>query len=133
MDKGLWKWISSSAIVASMCCLPSVVMVMFGLASVSTAAALSDTLYWGKDGYWWFRPAMFVIAGVFVTIGLVSYFRSQGVCTIDDVKRERRKVINISLLAFTIAVVGYLFFNFVVLEILGIAVGLPWEDDAFWN
>ena len=133
MDKGLWKWISSSAIVASMCCLPSVVMVMFGLASVSTAAALSDTLYWGKDGYWWFRPAMFVIAGIFVTTGLVSYFRSQGVCTIDDVKRERRKVINISLLAFTIAVVGYLFFNFVVLELLGIAVGLPWEDDTFWN
>ena len=39
MDKGLWKWISSSAIVASMCCLPSVIMVMFGLASVSTSAA----------------------------------------------------------------------------------------------
>ena len=47
MDKGLWKWISSSAIVASMCCLPSVVMVMFGLASVSTAAALSQILFTG--------------------------------------------------------------------------------------
>lgn len=133
MDKGLWKWISSSAIVASMCCLPSVVMVMFGLASVSTAAALSDTLYWGKDGYWWFRPAMLIIAGILVSAGLVSYFRNQGVCTLDDVKRERRKVINTSLLAFTIAILAYLFFNYVVLEILGIAVGLPWEDDAFWN
>ena len=100
MDKGLWKWISSSAIVASMCCLPSVVMVMFGLASVSTAAALSDTLYWGKDGYWWFRPAMLIIAGILVSAGLVSYFRNQGVCTLDDVKRERRKVINTSLHAF---------------------------------
>ena len=132
MDKGLWKWISSSAIVASMCCLPSVVMVMFGLASVSTAAALSDTLYWGKDG-WWFRPTMLGIAGILVTVGLVSYFRNQGVCTLDDVKRERRKVINTSLLAFTIAIIGYLIFNYVVLEILGIAVGLPWEEDAFWN
>ena len=107
MDKGLWKWISSSAIVASMCCLPSVIMVMFGLASVSTAAALSDTLYWGKDGYWWFRPTMLGIAGVLVTVGLVSYFRNQGVCTLDDVKRERRKVINTSLLAFIIACLLY--------------------------
>ena len=133
MDKGLWKWISSSAIVASMCCLPSVVMVMFGLASVSTAAALSDTLYWGKDGYWWFRPTMYALAGILATMGLVSYFRNQGVCTLDDVKRERQKVINTSLLVLTITIVGYLIFNYVVLEILGIAVGLPWEEDAFWN
>ena len=133
MDKGLWKWISSSTIVASMCCLPSVVMVMFGLASVSTAAALSDTLYWGKDGYWWFRPAVLVAAAIMVIIGLISYFRNQGVCTLDDVKRERQKVINASLLVVTIAVSAYLFFNYVVLEILGIAFGLPWEDDAFWN
>tara|TARA_B100000700_G_C15004043_1_gene837673 strand:- start:1131 stop:1457 length:327 start_codon:yes stop_codon:yes gene_type:complete len=108
-------------------------MVMFGLASVSTAAALSDTLYWGKDGYWWFRPTMYALAGILVTMGLVSYFRNQGVCTLDDVKRERQKVINTSLLVLTITIVGYLIFNYVVLEILGIAVGLPWEDDAFWN
>ena len=133
MDKGLWKWISSSTIVASMCCLPSVVMVMFGLASVSTAAALSDTLYWGKDGYWWFRPAVLAVSAIMVIIGLISYFRNQGVCTLDDVKRERQKVINTSLLVVTIAVSAYLFFNYVVLEILGIAFGLPWEDDAFWN
>ena len=133
MDKGLWKWITSSTIVASLCCLPSVVMVMFGLASVSTAAALSDTLYWGKDGYWWFRPTVLGLAAIMVFIGLISYFRNQGVCTLDDVKRERQKVINISILAFTIAILSYLFFNYVVLEILGIAVGLPWEEDAFWN
>ena len=88
MDKGLWKWISSSTIVASLCCLPSVVMVMFGLASVSTAAALSDTLYWGKDGYWWFRPAVLAAAAIMVIIGLISYFRNQGVCTLDDVKKR---------------------------------------------
>ena len=133
MDKGLWKWISSSSIVASLCCLPSVIMVMFGLSTVSTAAALSDTLYWGKDGYWWFRPAVFALAGAFVTIGLILYFKKQGVCTLDDVRRERRKVINVSILSFSLAIIGYLIFNFVILEIVGIAVGLPWEDDAFWN
>tara|TARA_B100000941_G_scaffold246121_1_gene190821 strand:+ start:3561 stop:3881 length:321 start_codon:yes stop_codon:yes gene_type:complete len=106
---------------------------MFGLSTVSTAAALSDTLYWGKDGYWWFRPAVFALAGAFVTIGLISYFKKQGVCTLDDVRRERRKVINVSILSFSLAIIGYLIFNFVILEIVGIAVGLPWEDDAFWN
>ena len=45
--------------------------------------------------------------------------------------KERRKVINTSLLAFTVAILGYLFFNYVVLEILGICSRPPWEDDAF--
>jgi len=76
---------------------------------------------------------MYGLAAILVATGLVSYFRNQGVCTLDDVKRERQKVINISLLAFTIAIVGYLIFNYVILELLGIAFGLPWEDDAFWN
>jgi hypothetical protein len=32
-----------------------------------------------------------------------------------------------------LSIVVYLIWNFVVLELLGIAVGLPWEDSAFWN
>ena len=133
MDRGLVKWITSSTILASMCCLPSVVMVMFGLSSVTTAAALSDTLYWGTDGYWWFRPTLLTASAIMVIVGLISYFRRQGVCTFDDVKKDKRRVLNVSLLVITIAFVSYMLFNYVILEILGIAVGLPWEDDAFWN
>ncbi len=133
MDRGLVKWITSSTILASMCCLPSVVMVMFGLSSVTTAAALSDTLYWGTDGYWWFRPTLLTASAIMVIVGLISYFRKQGVCTFDDVKKDKRRVLNVSLLVITIAFVSYMLFNYVILEILGIAVGLPWEDDAFWN
>ena len=133
MDRGLVKWISSSTILASMCCLPSVIMVMFGLSSVTTAAALSDTLYWGTDGYWWFRPTLLTASALMVIVGLISYFRKQGVCTFDDVKKDKRRVVNVSLLVLTIAFVSYMIFNYVILEILGIAVGLPWEDDAFWN
>ena len=133
MDRGLVKWITSSTILASMCCLPSVVMVMFGLSSVTTAAALSDTLYWGTDGYWWFRPTLLTGSAIMVIVGLISYFRKQGVCTFDDVKKDKRRVLNVSLLVITIAFVSYMLFNYVILEILGIAVGLPWEDDAFWN
>ena len=128
MDKGLWKWISSSAVIASMCCLPSVVLVMFGLASISTAAALSTDLYYSPVRY-----LLLLGAGVFLSYGLYRHFRADGICTLDDVKRERQKVINTSLLVFTLAIVVYLIFNYVVLEIIGIELGLPWEDDAFWN
>ena len=46
--KSLWKWIGGSAFLASMCCFPSVVLVLFGFASVSSAAALSNDLYWAQ-------------------------------------------------------------------------------------
>jgi hypothetical protein len=128
MDKGLWKWITSASILATMCCLPSVVLVMFGLASVSTAAALSDTLYWGPFRWW-----LFAATALFLGYGLYRHFKADGICTIDDVKRERQKVVNTTLLAFTITIIGYLIFNYVILELIGIAVGLPWEEDAFWN
>jgi len=116
-----------------MCCLPSVVLVLFGLASVSTAAALSDTLYWGGEGYGWFRPTMLAVATLSVIIGLVVYFRNRGICTFDDVKRQRRKVINTSLLVLITAYVSYLIFNYVILTEVGILLGLEWESSRFWN
>ncbi len=131
--KSLIKLISTSTIIASMCCLPSVVLVLFGLASVSTAAALSDTLYWGGEGYDWFRPTMLAIATLSVIIGLVVYFRNRGICTFDDVKRQRRKVINTSLLVLITAYVSYLIFNYVILTEVGILLGLEWESSRFWN
>jgi len=131
--KSLIKLISTSTIIASMCCLPSVVLVLFGLASVSTAAALSDTLYWGGEGYDWFRPTMLAVATLSVIIGLVVYFRNRGICTFDDVKRQRRKVINTSLLVLITAYVSYLIFNYVILTEVGILLGLEWESSRFWN
>ncbi len=124
----LWKLILSSGIIASMCCLPSVVMVMFGLASISTAAALSDRLYWGP-----FRQYLYMFTLIFIVAGLVFHFRSKGICTLDQAKKEKRKIVNTTILVFIASLVTYLIFNYVILEILGIAVGLPWEDDAFWN
>ena len=104
--KSFFKLISTSTIIASMCCLPSVVLVLFGLASVSSAAALSDTLYWGGDGYEWFRPTMLAIASMSVVIGLVIII---------------------------IAYVSYLLFNYVILTEVGILLGLEWESSRFWN
>ncbi len=128
MEKSLWKWITSSAILASMCCLPSVVMVMFGLASVSTAAALSDQLYWGPFRWWLYLATL-----IFLSYGLYRYFRADGICSLDDVKRERKKVINTTLLVLISTFVLYMIWNYLILELIGIAVGLPWEETAFWN
>ena len=135
--KDLWKVIAGSTLIASMCCLPSVVLVMLGLATVSTGAALSDTLYWGEDGYGWFRPLMGLVAAGSVGIGLTLYFRNQGICTLDQAKQERRKVVNTSLLVVSITYVCYLLFNYVILTELGIQFGLPWETSRssymFWR
>ena len=129
----LWKIVASSSVIASMCCLPSVVLVMFGIATVSTSAALSDTLYWGEDGYSSFRPLMLAIAAATVCVGLYFYFRSQGICTIDQAKRERRKIINTSILIIIISYLSYLLLNYVILTEIGILFGLPWESSRVWN
>lgn len=131
--RSLWKLVASSSIIASMCCLPSVVLVMFGIATVSTGAAISDTLYWGEDGYSWFRPLMLTIASITVITGLVFYFRNQGICTIDQAKRQRRKIINTSILVIIISYLSYLILNYVILTEIGILFGLPWESSRVWN
>lgn len=110
---------------------------MFGLASVSSAAALSNKLYWGEDGFGWFRPAMLLLSLMFVVIGLVIHFRNQGICTLDQVKRERRRVINTALFVLIISFLAYLVLNYVILTELGLLFDLPWESSRetymFWK
>ena len=129
MTNSLRGWIGGSAILASMCCLPSVIWVLFaGSSAIIAADQLSNNLY-----YSWVRWALYGVSAAMLTWGLVLFFRSKGICTFDDVTRERRRVINTTLATFTITILFYLAWNYVVLEIVGIAVGLPWEDSAFWN
>mgnify|MGYP005671960329 FL=1 len=131
--KSLWKWIGGSAFLASMCCIPSVVLVLFGLASVSSAAALSNDLYWGTNGMGWFRPALSVLSLVLVALGLVLYFRNDGICTLDEVRRQRKRIVNTSVIAVTLAVLIYVVFNFIILTEIGVALDLPWESSRLWN
>ena len=125
--RALLGLVFSSAVVASLCCLPSVVLVLFGLASVSTAAALSDRLYWG--------PTRYVLYGVSLALavaGLVLYFRRQGICTLDAARRERNRIRNTALLVLLGGVLTYLVWNYLLLDLLGIAVGLPWKLPDWW-
>ncbi len=131
--KSLWKWIGGSAFLASMCCFPSVVLVFFGLASVSSAAALSNDLYWGTNGMGWFRPALSAISVVLVVAGLVMYFRGEGICSLDEVKRQRKRIINTSIVVLSLALASYIVFNFIILTELGVALDLPWESSRLWT
>ncbi|MBJ29453.1 MAG: hypothetical protein CMB61_05305 [Euryarchaeota archaeon] len=127
--KPLATMVVVSAVTASMCCLPSVVWVMFaGSSAIVAADQLSNDLY-----YSWVRYALYALSFTMLSIGLTVYFRNRGICTLDDAKRERNRVANTTLAVFTITILTYLFWNFVILEIVGIAIGLPWEDSAFWN
>lgn len=96
--------------------------------SLSAADGLSKDLYFG--------PARWILYGlsvILVAVGLKIHFNKQGICTLDEAKRKRQYIINTSLIVATTSIVFYLIWNYVILEILGIAIGLPWEDDAFWN
>ena len=131
--KSLWRWIGGSASLASMCCFPSVVLVFFGLASVSSAAALSNDLYWGTNGMGWFRPVLSAVSVLLVVAGLVVYFRGEGICSLDEAKRQRKRIVNTSVVVLSLAFVSYIVFNFVILTELGVALDLPWESSRLWN
>ena len=69
---GLGAWIGGSAILASMCCLPSVIWVLFaGSSAIVAADQLSNDLY-----YSWVRWALYAASASMLTIGLVMYHRS---------------------------------------------------------
>ena len=115
----LKKIIPAAAVIGGLCCLTPIILVLLGLSSVAFAASLSNTLYFGYA--WAFRSA----ALVFLIIALVYYFyKKEGVCSLDEVKRKRTKIINTVLLTLIIAIITYLIWLYVILEIIGILLGI---------
>jgi hypothetical protein len=118
-----------SAIISSLCCLPSVIWVLFaGSSAIVAADSLSNELYYSS-----FRYLLYSISFVLLMAGVILFFRNKGICTLNYAKKNKNRIINTTLMVFSLSIVVYLIWNFVVLELLGIAVGLPWEDSAFWN
>ena len=118
-----------SAIISSLCCLPSVIWVLFaGSSAIVAADSLSNELYYSS-----FRYLLYSISFVLLMVGVILFFRNKGICTLNDAKKNKNRIIKTTLMVFSLSIVVYLIWNFVVLELLGIAVGLPWEDSAFWN
>ena len=126
--RSLWRWILGSALLASMCCFPSVLLVGLGLMTVSAGDALSNNLYFGPA-----RWALYGLTAIILGWGLYRHFQAQGICTLDQAKREKNRIANTVILVFISTFGIYFFWNYVILELLGIAVGLPWEESAFWR
>lgn len=126
--KGIVLFSVVGGLIGGLCCLTPIVLVLFGLASVAVAADLGNVLY--GEYRWEFR----LTALAFVAAALVVYFRRQGVCTLDQVRRQRNRIMNVSLLVLIAATGIYLFWNYVVLHYWGIAAGLPWAQysDESW-
>ena len=107
------KIASVPVIIASLCCLSPVILVLLGLSTVGFAASLSETFY--GEFKWYFR-----LAGLF-TLGLayMYHLRRQGICTLDQAKRERNRIVNGLLVTLIAGVIGYIFFLYVVVEYVG--------------
>jgi hypothetical protein len=119
--KEILKISSLPVILASLCCLSPVILVLLGVASVSFASSLSDTLY--GEYKWVFRGV-----GLIALLASLAYYlkRKKGICTIDDVKRRRNEIINYLALTLIAGVLGYLFFLYVVVHYVGVWLSL-WD------
>lgn len=99
--------------IASLCCLTPIILVLFGLSTVSFAVSLTNIL----DGqYRW----VFIIAGLIIlTVSLVFYFRKGGICTLDQAVKQRNEITNKALLALIGFGIGYYLFFIVFLGYIG--------------
>ncbi len=111
-----------AGIIAGLCCLTPIVLVTLGLATISFAADLGNVLY-GR-----YRWAFRFSALLFLAAGLVLYFRRRGICTLDQARHQRNRILNVSLLVLTAASGIYIFWTYIVLHYWGIAAGLPWAQ-----
>lgn len=116
-----------AGLIGGLCCVTPVVLVLLGLASISVAADLGNVLY--GDYRWVFR----LTALAFLALALWIYFRRRGICTLDQARRERNRIINTSLVVVIAAIGVYIFWTYIAVHYWGIAVGLPWAQyDESW-
>jgi len=125
--KGILAISALAGVMGGLCCVTPIVLVLLGLASISAAADLGNVLY--GNYRWAFRS----VALAFLVLALVFYFRRRGICTLDQARRERNRIINTSLVVLIFAVGVYIFWTYFAVHYWGIAVGLPWAQyDESW-
>jgi hypothetical protein len=112
--KELIKITGLPVLFASLCCLSPIIVVLLGLGSVSFASSLGDTLY--GDYKWVFRG----IGLTLLTISLIIYFRSKGICHISQAKKRRNEIINTVLIVLIIAITTYIIWLYVILHYWGV-------------
>lgn len=113
--KELFKISGLPVVFASLCCLSPIVVVLFGLGSVTFASTLADTLY--GDYKWYFRAFGLIL----LLAAYVWYLRkNKGICTIDQAKRHRNEIINNILILLITGVLGYIIFLYVIVHYIGV-------------
>lgn len=117
--KEIFKVSSIPVLFASLCCLSPIILVLLGLSTVSVAASLSDILY--GEYKWIFRIAGLILLALSVTFYIR---RTKGICTVDEVKKRRNEVINTIAISLVAAILGYIFFLYVVVHYIGVFLDL---------
>lgn len=122
----LWQ-AGIAALVGGLCCMTPIVLVSLGLTTVTVANNWGNLLY--GEYRWHFR----ILALALMSITLVLYFRSRGICTLDQAKRQRTRILNLTIVSLLIFYALYVFWTYVVLHYWGVAAGLPWGQwDESW-
>ncbi len=120
-----WKDIAKitgiPVLIASLCCLSPLVLALLGISTVAFAGSLADKLYYEY-------ACAFRSAGIIsLMIALVIYFRSKGVCTLDQAKKRRNEIINTSLIVLVVGILGYIVWLYGIVEVIGVFAGV-WEN-----
>jgi len=91
MDRAGLKIGLLAGLVGISCCVSPVVMVLLGLASVSFAISLGNTLYYQYG--WYFRGAALVLAAV----GVIGVLRGRKACTLRGARSQWRLLLTVAL------------------------------------
>ena len=125
--KGIFLISGLAALIGGLCCVTPIVLVLLGLSTLAFANSLGNVLY--GDYRWAFRLA----ALAFLALALWMYFRKRGICTLDQARRQRNRIINTTLVVLIAAIGMYIFWTYLAVHYWGIAVGLPWAQyDESW-
>ncbi len=125
--KGIFLMSGFAALIGGLCCVTPVVLVLLGLSTLAFANSLGNVLY--GEHRWVFRVA----ALVFLALTLWVYFRKRGICTLDQARRERNRIINTTLVVLLFAIGMYIFWTYFAVHWWGIRMGLPWKQyDERW-
>ncbi len=125
--KGIFLISGLAAVIGGLCCVTPVVLVLLGLSTLAFANSLGNILY--GEYRWAFRA----FALVFLTLTLWVYFRRRGICTLNQARRQRNRIINTTLVVLIFAIGMYIFWTYFAVHYWGIRVGLPWgKYDESW-
>lgn len=105
------------AFTASLCCAGPLILALFGLISIPAAGTLANALFWR---YWW----VFVFVGLGVSAGAVFWHLRPGrQYPTDEAVRRGRVRRNALALTTAVFVIGYLIWDFLIVESIGIHFG----------